>query len=50
MEMMLLSFLGPAIRCEDWGVTPAQESMLTTVVRPCPVCDPMRRVCGAGRR
>lgn len=30
--MMLLSFLGPAIRCEDWGVTPAQESLLTTVV------------------
>lgn len=32
MEVMLLSFLGPAIRCESWGVSPQQESLLTTGV------------------
>ena len=31
MEMMLLSFLGPSVRCE-WGVNPAQEGRLTSVV------------------
>ena len=31
MEMMLLSFLGPAARCE-WGISPRQEGMLTSVV------------------
>jgi len=31
MEMMLLSFLGPAVHSE-WGVSPYQESMLTSVV------------------
>lgn len=30
-EVMLLSFLGPAMRC-SWGVGPAQESLLTSVV------------------
>lgn len=32
MEMMILSFLGPAIRCSDIPVTPTQESSLTTAV------------------
>lgn len=31
MEMMLLSFLGPSVRCE-WGVSPTQEGRLTSVV------------------
>ena len=31
MEMMLLSFLGPSVRCE-WGVSPQQEGRLTSVV------------------
>ena len=31
MEMMLLSFLGPSVRCE-WGVSPAEEGRLTSVV------------------
>jgi len=31
MEMMLLSFLGPSVRCE-WGVSPMQEGRLTSVV------------------
>lgn len=31
MEMMLLSFIGPAIHSE-WGLSPRQESMLTSVV------------------
>ena len=31
MEMMLLSFLGPSVRCE-WGVSPRQEGRLTSVV------------------
>uniref|UniRef100_A0A061RP51 Transporter-related family protein n=1 Tax=Tetraselmis sp. GSL018 TaxID=582737 RepID=A0A061RP51_9CHLO len=31
MEMMLLSFLGPFLKCE-WELTPAQESFLTTFV------------------
>eukprot|EP00873_Tetraselmis_striata_P016735 jgi/Tetstr1/436999/TSEL_002738.t1 len=31
MEMMLLSFLGPFVKCE-WGLSPSQESMLTTFV------------------
>ena len=31
MEMMLLSFLGPAVRCE-WGLTPSQEGLITSVV------------------
>lgn len=31
MEMMLLSFLGPAAKCE-WGLTPSQESLITSVV------------------
>jgi MFS family permease len=31
MEMMLLSFLGPSVRCE-WGVGPREEGMLTSVV------------------
>lgn len=31
MEMMLLSFLGPSVRCV-WGVTPRQEGTLTSVV------------------
>lgn len=31
MEMMLLSFLGPSVRCE-WGMTPRQEGNLTSVV------------------
>ncbi|KAL4425877.1 hypothetical protein ABPG75_009893 [Micractinium tetrahymenae] len=29
-ETMLLSFLGPAIRC-SWGVSPAEESLLTSI-------------------
>ena len=46
MEMMLLSFLGPAVRCE-WGLTPSQEGLITSVVFlarpcllrcPCPAC------------
>ena len=31
MEMMLLSFLGPSVRCE-WVVSPTQEGRLTSVV------------------
>ncbi|KAL3145940.1 hypothetical protein ABBQ38_015300 [Trebouxia sp. C0009 RCD-2024] len=31
MEMMLLSFLGPAAKCE-WGLSPSQESLITSVV------------------
>ncbi|GLJ11194.1 hypothetical protein SUGI_0146190 [Cryptomeria japonica] len=31
MEMMLLSFVGPAVHSE-WGLTPGQESMITSVV------------------
>lgn len=31
MEMMLLSFLGPFVKCE-WGLSPSQESLLTTFV------------------
>lgn len=31
MEMMLLSFLGPSVRCE-WGVSPSEEGRLTSVV------------------
>ena len=31
MEMMLLSFLGPAVACE-WGLSPAQEAALSTSV------------------
>ena len=31
MEMMLLSFLGPSVRCE-WGISPKQEARLTSVV------------------
>jgi MFS family permease len=31
LEIMLLSFLGPAVECE-WGSTPAQMSSLTSVV------------------
>ncbi|DBA80728.1 TPA: hypothetical protein ACH3X1_007959 [Trebouxia sp. C0004] len=31
MEMMLLSFLGPAAKCE-WALTPSQESLITSVV------------------
>lgn len=31
-EMLLLSFLGPSIRCEDWNVGPNQEALLSTVV------------------
>ena len=31
MEMLLLSFLGPCVKCE-WGITSAQESLLTTIV------------------
>ena len=31
MEMMLLSFLGPAVACE-WGLTPAEEAALSTSV------------------
>uniref|UniRef100_A0A0D6QYE7 Major facilitator superfamily (MFS) profile domain-containing protein n=2 Tax=Araucaria cunninghamii TaxID=56994 RepID=A0A0D6QYE7_ARACU len=31
MEMMLLSFVGPAVRSE-WGLSPDQESMITSVV------------------
>lgn len=31
MEMMLLSFLGPAVRCE-WGLTASQEGLITSVV------------------
>ena len=31
MEMMLLSFLGPSVRCE-WGVNPREEGRLTSVV------------------
>ena len=31
MEMMLLSFLGPAVKCE-WGLTPSQEGLITSVV------------------
>jgi hypothetical protein len=40
MEMMLLSFLGPAVRCE-WGLTPSQEGLITSVVflaRPLGLC------------
>jgi hypothetical protein len=29
--MMLLSFLGPFVKCE-WGLSPSQESLLTTFV------------------
>lgn len=46
MEMMLLSFLGPAVRCE-WGLTPSQEGLITSVVflaRPCPSCLPAHAV------
>lgn len=32
LEMMLLSYLGPALRCE-WGLTPVDEAAVTTVVR-----------------
>jgi hypothetical protein len=32
LEMMLLSYLGPALRCE-WGLTPIDEAAVTTVVR-----------------
>jgi MFS family permease len=31
MEMMLLSFIGPAIHSK-WGLSPHQESMLTSAV------------------
>ncbi|XP_031281437.1 organic cation/carnitine transporter 7-like isoform X2 [Pistacia vera] len=31
MEVMILSFIGPAIKSE-WRISPAQESLLTTVV------------------
>ncbi len=31
MEVLLLSFLGPALRCE-WDITPGQESSLTMAV------------------
>lgn len=31
MEMMLLSFIGPAVACE-WGLTPSQEASLSTAV------------------
>lgn len=31
MEMMLLSFLGPAVACE-WGLSPSQEAALSTSV------------------
>ena len=31
MEVLLLSFLGPSLRC-DWGVTPEDESAIATVV------------------
>mmetsp|Transcript_29632 Transcript_29632/g.55854 ORF Transcript_29632/g.55854 Transcript_29632/m.55854 type:complete len:587 (-) Transcript_29632:289-2049(-) len=31
LEMMLLSFLGPAVRCE-WNLTAADEALVTTVV------------------
>jgi len=31
MEMMLLSFLGPVVKCA-WSLSPNEESMLTTVV------------------
>ena len=31
MEMMLLSFLGPSLKC-DWGLSSNEESLLTTVV------------------
>ncbi|KAK9784698.1 hypothetical protein WJX73_003774 [Symbiochloris irregularis] len=31
MEMMLLSFLGPAVTCE-WGLSPRQEGTISTVV------------------
>lgn len=40
MEMMILSFLAPAVRCERWGISPTQESLLTTVVRPARCCPP----------
>ena len=42
MEMMLLSFLGPAVRCE-WGLTASQEGLITSVVflaRACLSCRP----------
>ncbi|EIE20417.1 MFS general substrate transporter [Coccomyxa subellipsoidea C-169] len=31
VEMMLLSFLGPAVRCE-WGISPSAESLITSIV------------------
>ncbi|CAL5229494.1 g12830 [Coccomyxa viridis] len=31
VEMMLLSFLGPAVKCL-WNITPAQESLITSIV------------------
>lgn len=31
MEMMLLSFIGPAVQAE-WGLSPNKESMITSVV------------------
>ena len=32
MEMMILSILGPALRCTDWRITQYNQALLTTVV------------------
>ena len=32
MEMMILSILGPALRCTDWRISKYDQALLTTVV------------------
>ena len=32
MEMMILSILGPALRCTDWRISKYDQASLTTVV------------------
>ena len=32
MEMMILSILGPALRCTDWNISSYSQALLTTVV------------------
>ena len=32
MEMMILSILGPALRCTDWKISQYSQALLTTIV------------------
>ena len=32
MEMMILSILGPALRCTEWRISQYDQALLTTVV------------------